>query len=101
MFETTVETEEAENNGVQRATNTETAERWEALLGPCPKGRWEGVRRPYDLADVDRLRGSVAIEHTLAVVDVGVEEQVEAARKCREAQEENHSLSLTLISRIG
>jgi isocitrate lyase len=28
--------------------------------------RWEGVVRPYDAADVERLRGSVRIEHTLA-----------------------------------
>jgi isocitrate lyase len=29
-------------------------------------GRWQGIERPYTAADVDRLRGSVAIEHTLA-----------------------------------
>jgi isocitrate lyase len=28
--------------------------------------RWDGVARPYDAADVARLRGSVRIEHTLA-----------------------------------
>jgi isocitrate lyase len=28
--------------------------------------RWKGVQRPYSAADVDRLRGSLAIEHTLA-----------------------------------
>jgi isocitrate lyase len=28
--------------------------------------RWRGVRRPYQAADVIRLRGSVVIEHTLA-----------------------------------
>ena len=28
--------------------------------------RWQGVIRPYSAEDVDRLRGSVAIEHTLA-----------------------------------
>jgi isocitrate lyase len=28
--------------------------------------RWEGVKRTYSAADVDRLRGSVRIEHTLA-----------------------------------
>src|SRR5215210_4521880 len=28
--------------------------------------RWEGIERPYDAADVERLRGSVAVEHTLA-----------------------------------
>jgi isocitrate lyase len=28
--------------------------------------RWHGIERPYDTADVERLRGSVHIEHTLA-----------------------------------
>jgi isocitrate lyase len=28
--------------------------------------RWQGVTRPYTEADVDRLRGSIHIEHTLA-----------------------------------
>jgi len=28
--------------------------------------RWDGIDRPYTPADVERLRGSVAIEHTLA-----------------------------------
>ncbi len=28
--------------------------------------RWDGIVRPYTTADVDRLRGSVRIEHTLA-----------------------------------
>ncbi|HZU78262.1 MAG TPA: hypothetical protein VFA70_15950, partial [Dehalococcoidia bacterium] len=28
--------------------------------------RWEGIVRPYSAADVERLRGSVQIEHTLA-----------------------------------
>jgi isocitrate lyase len=28
--------------------------------------RWEGVTRPYKAADVEKLRGSVRIEHTLA-----------------------------------
>jgi len=28
--------------------------------------RWQGVERPYDESDVDRLRGTVEIEHTLA-----------------------------------
>ena len=29
-------------------------------------GRWEGIVRPYGAADVERLRGSIEIEHTLA-----------------------------------
>src|SRR5438270_2955578 len=28
--------------------------------------RWQGIERPYRLEDVLRLRGSVAVEHTLA-----------------------------------
>ncbi len=28
--------------------------------------RWKGITRPYTMKDVDRLRGSVLIEHTLA-----------------------------------
>src|SRR5207344_847170 len=28
--------------------------------------RWDGIERPYGQAEVDRLRGSVRIEHTLA-----------------------------------
>jgi isocitrate/methylisocitrate lyase len=31
-----------------------------------PSGRWQGVTRPYNSTDVERLRGSVRIEHTLA-----------------------------------
>ena len=37
--------------------------------GEWLKSRWEGVIRPYAQKDVDRLRGSLAIQHTLA--DVG------------------------------
>ncbi|WP_347263435.1 isocitrate lyase [Nitrobacter sp.] len=33
---------------------------------PAPKGRFEGISRPYAPEDVERLRGSVAIEYTLA-----------------------------------
>ena len=29
-------------------------------------GRWDGIERPYGRSDVERLRGSVHIEHTLA-----------------------------------
>jgi isocitrate lyase len=28
--------------------------------------RWKGITRPYSLEDVERLRGSIQIEHTLA-----------------------------------
>ena len=37
-----------------------------ASLVPAPSGRFDGIRRPYDAAEVARLRGSVAIEHSLA-----------------------------------
>jgi isocitrate lyase len=33
--------------------------------GPHPD-RWDGIERPYTPADVERLRGSVHVEHTLA-----------------------------------
>lgn len=39
--------------------------RFEELV-PAPKGRFDGITRPYTAQDVERLRGSVAIEHTLA-----------------------------------
>ncbi len=35
-------------------------------LIPAAAGRFEGIERPYTPADVARLRGSVAIEHSLA-----------------------------------
>ena len=40
-------------------------EEWE-LGAPVSAGRWNGITRPYDVADVLRLRGTVRIEHTLA-----------------------------------
>ncbi len=42
-------------------TNTFTA-----LLPHAPVGRFDGVERPYTADEVARLRGSVAIRHTLA-----------------------------------
>ncbi|HEX4737418.1 MAG TPA: isocitrate lyase [Allosphingosinicella sp.] len=35
-------------------------------LVPAPTGRFAGISRPYGPEEVERLRGSVAIEHTLA-----------------------------------
>jgi len=35
-------------------------------LIPAAPGRFDGIERPYTAADVDRLRGSVQIEHSLA-----------------------------------
>ena len=37
-----------------------------ADLVPSPKGRFDGIERPYTPEDVLRLRGSVPITHTLA-----------------------------------
>jgi isocitrate lyase len=37
-----------------------------ADLVPAPAGRFEGISRPYGPEEVERLRGSVPIEHTLA-----------------------------------
>jgi isocitrate lyase len=33
---------------------------------PSPPGRFDGIERPYSLQEVQRLRGSLVIEHTLA-----------------------------------
>ncbi len=35
-------------------------------LTSAPKGRFNSVSRPYSTADVEKLRGSVVVEHTLA-----------------------------------
>ena len=35
-------------------------------LVPAPKGRFDGISRPYSPAEVERLRGSVPIAYTLA-----------------------------------
>src|ERR1700748_1521989 len=35
-------------------------------LIPAPQGRFDGISRPYTPAEVERLRGSVPIAHTLA-----------------------------------
>ena len=40
-------------------------EDWD-LGAPVAAGRWNGITRTYDVADVLRLRGTVRIEHTLA-----------------------------------
>jgi isocitrate lyase len=36
------------------------------LIPSAPRGRFETIERPYTLRDVERLRGSVRIQHTLA-----------------------------------
>ncbi len=35
-------------------------------LVPAPAGRFAGIERPYSPAEVERLRGSIPIEHSLA-----------------------------------
>ncbi len=35
-------------------------------VAPKAPDRWDGIVRPYGAADVDRVRGSIRIEHTLA-----------------------------------
>ncbi|MET0530798.1 MAG: isocitrate lyase, partial [Microvirga sp.] len=36
------------------------------LIPAAPEGRFDGIRRPYSAEDVQRLRGSFPISHTLA-----------------------------------
>jgi len=36
------------------------------LIPSAPRGRFDGIQRPYSPQDVERLRGSVPIQHTLA-----------------------------------
>ncbi len=39
---------------------------FEQLVPNTPKGRFDGIDRPYGPAEVERLRGSVEIKYTLA-----------------------------------
>ena len=39
---------------------------FESLVPNAPKGRFDSIERPYSPADVEKLRGSVAIAHTLS-----------------------------------
>ena len=36
------------------------------IIAPLPNDRWAGITRPYSPTDVERLRPSIRIEHTLA-----------------------------------
>jgi isocitrate lyase len=40
--------------------------RFEDLIPTAPAGRYDGIERPYPPEEVERLRGSLAIRHTLA-----------------------------------
>ncbi len=42
------------------------SEDFSSIVPNAPKGRFDGVTRPYSVADVKRLRGSVVIQQTLA-----------------------------------
>src|ERR1044071_2945096 len=35
-------------------------------MGQDTNARWAGIRRPYPPSEVERLRGSIQVEHTLA-----------------------------------
>jgi len=39
---------------------------FDSLIPNAPKGRFDGVKRPYSQADVERLRGSFPVAYTLA-----------------------------------
>ncbi len=39
---------------------------FEKLIPAAPKGRYDGIERTYSVEDVEKLRGSVQIRHTLA-----------------------------------
>ncbi len=81
MFETDVATTNtsSDTNGSHRrpvkvvttpipaapSTNDENVQ-WSALVPTAPKGRWQGVERPYSPEEAFALRGSIRIEHTLA-----------------------------------
>jgi isocitrate lyase len=41
------------------------AKNFEELVPNAPKGRFDGISRPYTPAEVEKLRGSVPIAYTL------------------------------------
>jgi isocitrate lyase len=45
-----------------------TQKTYESFIAHVPAGRFDGIRRNYTPADVERLRGSVPIRHTLAEI---------------------------------
>jgi isocitrate lyase len=51
------------NGNGHAATNGQAAKTSPSALTP---GRWDGIVRPYSEAEVERLRGTVRVEHTLA-----------------------------------
>src|SRR5262245_56682522 len=51
---------------VTNATRPAAAEPHPSWERGVPSGRWDGIQRPYTEAAMDRRRGTVVIEHTLA-----------------------------------
>src|SRR4051812_21641623 len=51
-------------NMPEKRTMTERSKQTQKTWESDP--RWEGIKRPYTEADVDRLRGTLQVEHTLA-----------------------------------
>ncbi|NQU61921.1 MAG: isocitrate lyase [Rhodospirillales bacterium] len=45
---------------------TNTVQKFNALVPGAPKARFDGIKRDYTPEDVERLRGSVTVAHTLA-----------------------------------
>lgn len=45
---------------------TQAAKNFYHVVKSAPKGRFQGIKRDYEVEDVLKLRGSLQIEHTLA-----------------------------------
>ncbi|KAK6019236.1 isocitrate lyase domain protein [Ostertagia ostertagi] len=45
----------------------QAAKNWYQVVKAAPKGRFQGIKRDYQVEDVLKLRGSVEIEYTLAI----------------------------------
>jgi isocitrate lyase len=43
-----------------------TPQSFQDLIPSAPKGRFDGIQRPYTVSDVNKLRGSIQVTHTLA-----------------------------------
>ena len=54
-----------QKNGL-KSQRSEIRDRKSAKNGSIEKGRFAGIERPYSREEVDRLRGTIEIEHTLA-----------------------------------
>jgi isocitrate lyase len=56
----------ADANGLAQSNGNGRAHTHEVRPVDWGSARWEGIRRDYSSRDVDRLQGSVQVEHTLA-----------------------------------